>query len=140
MSVQEFVLDCSATLPWLFASEATPATDRLLGDLTNGATVWVPTLWHLELGNVLLGAQRRGRVDKAGIERFFSGLAVYDIFVDTETVEVAWTKTFSLGETFGLTMYDAAYLELALRRGLPLATLDEQLRAAMRKAGGTVLL
>lgn len=140
MTVEAFVLDCSATLPWLFASEATPATDRLLGELTGGASAWVPTLWHLELGNVLLGAQRRGRVDKAGIERFFSGLAVYDIIVDTETVERAWTKTFSLGETFGLTMYDAAYLELALRRGLPLATLDDQLRTAMRKAGGSVLL
>jgi predicted nucleic acid-binding protein len=65
---------------------------------------------------------------------------VYDIVVNSETVEVAWTKTFSLGETFGLTLCDAAYLELALRRGLPLATLDDQLRSAMRKAGGRVLL
>jgi len=140
MSVEEFVLDCSATLPWLFASEATVATDRLLVALTDGAKAWVPALWHLELGNVLLGAQWRGRVDKAGIERFLSGLAVYNIEVDHATVEVAWTKTFSIGETLGLTMYDAAYLELALRRGLPLASLDEQLRKAMRKAGGRVLL
>lgn len=140
MSVEAFVLDCSATLPWLFASEATPATDRLLTALTEGAQAWVPTLWHLELGNVLLGAQRKGRVDKAGIARFLSGLAVYDIIVDDQTVEAAWTKTFSLGETFGHTIYDAAYLELALRRGLPLATLDDQLRSAMKKAGGRVLL
>jgi len=140
MSLEAFVLDCSATLPWLFASEATAATDHLLGALTAGAKAWVPTLWHLELANVLLSAQRRGRVDKAGIARFFSALAVYDIVVDSETVEVAWTKTFSLGEAFGLTIYDAAYLELALRRGLPLATLDEQLRAAMHRAGGQVLL
>jgi predicted nucleic acid-binding protein len=139
MSV-EFVLDCSAALPWLFASEATSATDRLLDQLATGAKAWVPALWHLELGNVLLGAQRRGRVDKAGIERFFSSLAVYDIEVDNETIGVAWTKTFSVGETFGLTLYNAAYLELALRRGLPLASLDEQLRGAMRKAGGRVLL
>jgi len=140
MSVEEFVLDCSATLPWLFASEATAATDRLLGAVADGATAWVPTLWHLELGNVLLGAQRRGRVDKAGTEKFFATLAVYDIWVDTETVGVAWTKTFALGETFGLTMYDACYLELALRKGLPLATLDDQLRAAVGKAGGRLLL
>ena len=136
----EFVLDCSATLPWLFASEATSATDRLLDRLSAGAKAWVPALWHLELGNVLLGAQRRGRVDKAGIERFFSSLAVYDIEVDSETIAVAWTKTFAIGETSGLTLYDAAYLELALRRGLPLASLDEQLRRAMRKAGGRILL
>lgn len=135
-----FVLDCSATLPWIFASEATSATDRLLDRLSGGAKAWVPTLWHLELGNVLLGAQRRKRIDKAGIEKFFSSLAVYDIEVDNETVALAWSKTFSLGEAFGLTMYDAAYLELALRRGLPLASLDESLRAAIQKAGGRVLL
>ena len=136
----EFVLDCSATLPWIFASEATSATNRLLDQLSRGAKAWVPTLWHLELGNVLLGAQRRGRMDKAGTEKFFSSLAVYDIEVDNETITLAWSKTFALGETFGLTMYDAAYLELALRRGLPLASLDKSLRAATQKAGGRVLL
>ncbi|MGB8299028.1 MAG: type II toxin-antitoxin system VapC family toxin [Polyangia bacterium] len=136
----EFVLDCSATLPWLFASEATPATNRLLDQLSEGAKAWVPTLWHLEVGNVLLSAQRRGRMDKAGIEKFFAGLAVYDIEVDGETAALAWSKTFALGEAFGLTMYDAAYLELALRRGVPLASLDRTLVAAMKKAGGQVLL
>ena len=136
----EFVLDCSATLPWIFASEATASTDRLLDQLSAGAKAWVPSLWHLELGNVLLGAQRRGRMDRAGIERFFSSLAVFDIEVDGETNALAWSKTFGLGEKFGLTMYDAAYLELALRRGLPLASLDGQLRAAMKKAGGSLVL
>jgi predicted nucleic acid-binding protein len=136
----EFVLDCSATLPWIFASEATTATDRLLDQLSAGAKAWVPSLWHLELGNVLLGAQRRGRMDRAGIEKFFSSLAVYDIEVDGETNALAWSKTFGLAEKFGLTMYDAAYLELALRRGLPLASLDGQLRAAMKKAGGSIVI
>jgi predicted nucleic acid-binding protein len=136
----EFVLDCSATLPWLFASEATAATHRLLDRLSEGAKAWVPALWHLEVGNVLLGAQRRGRMDKAGIEKFFASLAVYDIEVDNETIPLAWSKTFALGEAFGLTMYDAAYLELALRRGVPLASLDKTLVAAMKQAGGQVLL
>ena len=136
----EFVLDCSATLPWIFASEASPATDRLLDQLSEGAKAWVPALWHVEVGNALLGAQRRGRIDKAGIEKFFSSLAVYAIEVDSETITLAWPKTFALGEAFGLTMYDAAYLELALRRGVPLASLDETLVAAMKKAGGRVLL
>jgi predicted nucleic acid-binding protein len=136
----EFVLDCSATLPWIFASEASPATNRLLDQLTEGAKAWVPALWHLELGNVLLGAQRRGRIDKAGIEKFLCSLAVYDIEVDSETIPLAWSKTFALGESFGLTMYDAAYLELALRKGLPLAGLDEPLRIAMQKASGHALL
>lgn len=136
----EFVLDCSATLPWIFASEATEATSRLLDQLSDGAKAWVPSLWHLELGNVLLGAQRRGRIDSAGIEKFFSSLNAYDIEVDNETMAVAWSKTFALGEKFGLTMYDACYLELALRRGLPLASLDGTLRSAMQKAGGVLVV
>ena len=136
----EFVLDCSATLPWIFDSEATTATDHLLDQLSAGGKAWVPSLWHLELGNVLLGAQRHGRMDRAGIERFFSSLAVYDIEVDGETTSVAWSKTFGLGERFGLTMYDAAYLELALRKGIPLASLDGPLRTAMKKAGGSLAL
>ncbi len=138
--MREFVLDCSATLPWMFASEATAATHALHAALVTGGKAWVPTLWHLELGNVLLGAKRRGRIDQAGIEKFLSTLALYDIVVDTETVQLAWPKIMALAESHGLTVYDAAYLELALRRGLPLASLDGSLRSALRKAGGKLAL
>ena len=100
----------------------------------------MPALWHLELGNVLLGAQRRGWIDKAGVEKFLAAVDVFAIDVDPETVGVAWSKTLALAESFGRTVYDATYLELALRRGLPLATLDRSLRPAMQKAGGRVLL
>lgn len=138
--MKEFVLDCPATMPWVFASEATPATDALIDGLAAGDKAWVPALWHLEVANVLLGAQRKGRIDKAGIERFFATLATLDIEVDNATTIEAWTKTLALAESFGLSVYDAAYLELALRRGLPLATLDSDLRAAMKKAGGALVL
>lgn len=138
--MKEFVLDCSATLPWIFGSEATPETDALLDTLTVGSKAWVPALWHLELGNVLLGAQRKGRIDKAGIEKFLSALAVYDITVDPETMAMAWSKTLALAEGYKLSVYDAAYLEIALRRGLPLATLDGSLRIAAQKAGVHLLL
>ena len=134
--MKEFVLDCSATLPWVFASEATPETDALLDVLAGGGKAWVPALWHLDLGNVLLGAKRKRRIDRAGIEKFLSALDVYDIEVDPETITVAWSRTLALAESFGLSVYDAAYLELALRRGLPLASLDDSLRRAMQKAGG----
>lgn len=136
--MKAFVLDCSATLPWVFASEATSATDALLDVLTAGGKAWVPALWHLEIGNVLLGAQRRGRIDQAGIEGFLSALGAYDIEVDGQTSSLAWSKTLALAASFGLTVYDAAYLELALRRSLPLATLDKTLLSALKKAGGTV--
>jgi len=100
----------------------------------------VPALWHLEVANVLMGAQRKGWIDKAGIEKFLSALDVYDIEVDSETMALAWSKTLGIAESFGLSVYDASYLELALRRGLPLATLDRSLRAAIQKAGGRRLL
>ena len=138
--MKEFVLDCSATLPWVFASEATPATDALLDALAAGGKAWVPALWHLELGNVLLGARRRSRIDRAGMEKFFSVLGVYDIEVDRETMSVAWSKTLALADSYELTVYDAAYLELALRKGLPLASLDSALRKAVQNAGGSLAL
>lgn len=138
--MKEFVLDCSATVPWVFASEATKATDAMLDALAGGAKAWVPALWHLELANVLLGARRRNRIDQAGIEKFLSVLRVYDIEVDPETVTVAWSKTLALANSSGLSVYDAAYLELALRRGLPLASLDAALRTAIKKAGGLLAL
>lgn len=129
------VLDCSATLPWIFADEARPETDRLLDTLTSGTRAWVPALWHLELGNVLLGAMRRERIDQAGVEAFLSRLDAYDIAVDEETISRAWGKTLDLAQQHNLSTYDAAYLELALRRHLPLATLDRALIAAAERAG-----
>ena len=136
----EFVLDCSAALPWVFGDEASPAADALLDRLVQGERAWVPALWHLELGNVLLGAKRHGRIDQAGIEGFLSRLAVYDIAVDDQTMERAWQKTLDLTLQHSLSNYDAAYLELALRRGLPLASLDRELIAAARACGVTLCL
>lgn len=130
-----FVLDCSATLPWIFGDEATQASDRLLDDLTAGAQAWVPDLWHLELGNVLLGAQRRNRIDAAGVEAFLARLGLYAIAVDPQTHERAWNKTLDLALIHQLSSYDAAYLELAMRLNLPLATLDTALIRAARATG-----
>jgi len=136
----ELVLDCSATMPWIFASEATVETDLVLDTVTAGAKVWVPALWHLEVANVLLGAKRRNRIDRAGIEQFMARLAVYDIEVDADTVAAAWSRTLGLADLYQLTEYDAVYLELALRKGVPLASLDRELCAAFKAAGGKLLL
>jgi len=138
--VKEFVLDSSATLPWIFASEATPATRTLQDVLAQDGKAWVPALWHLEVANVLLGARRKRHLDQAGAAKFLSTLALYDIEVDHATMTAAWSSTLALAESHGLTAYDAAYLELALRRGLPLASLDEPLRRAMQQAGGALAL
>jgi predicted nucleic acid-binding protein len=130
-----WVLDCSATLPWIFADAANAACDRLLDRLTLGEQAWVPALWHLELGNVLLGAQRKKRIDQACIESFIAQLGAYEIMVDSETISRAWNKTLDLAFQHRLSTYDAAYLELALRRNLPLATLDRALIVAARTSG-----
>lgn len=138
--MSDYVLDCSATVPWLFVSESTAASEALLDEMVKGRRAWVPALWHLELANVLLGAQRRSKIDKAGAEKFMATLKTFDIEVDDETMSVAWTRTLALGEAFSLGAYDAAYLELLLRKGLPLASLDGALRKACSKAGGRLLL
>lgn len=130
-----FVLDCSAALPWVFGDEATKATDLLLDEMARGTTAWVPAIWHLEMGNVLLGAMRKARIDQAGIEAFVSQLGDLEIHVDPETPARAWDKTLDLAQLHRLSTCDAAYLELALRRGLPVATLDKALAAACRNAG-----
>ena len=136
----EFVLDCTATLPWIFASEATTSTDCLLDRLSAGAKAWVPSLWHLELGNVLLGAQRHGRIDRAGIEKFFSSLAVYDIEVDSETNALAWSKTFASEKDLASPCTMPPTWSLPCVGACPLRALDGQLRAVMKKAGGSLVL
>jgi predicted nucleic acid-binding protein len=130
-----FVLDCSAALTWVFGDEATEATDSLLEEMAGGAKAWVPAIWHLEVGNVLLGAMRKKRIDQAGLEAFVSQLRNLDIAVDSETSARAWDKTLDLAQMHGLSTYDASYLELALRRGTSVATLDKSLGAACRAAG-----
>lgn len=130
-----FVLDCSAVIPWVFGDEATPSTDLLLDEMAGGQKAWVPEIWRLEVGNVLIGAMRKKRIDQAGAEAFLSQLQELEIFVDPETSARAWGKTLDLAQLHGLSTYDAAYLELALRRAAPLATLDKALANACRTAG-----
>jgi len=99
----------------------------------------VPALWHLEVANSLLAARRRKRIDPSGIAKFMATLSLYDIEVDEQTITGAWSKTLGLADSYGLSVHDAAYLELALRKGLPLASLDAPLLAAMSKAGGMLV-
>ena len=133
-----FVLDNSVALTWCFEDERTPATAALLeqvGEL--GAQA--PMLWPLEALNGLLVAERRGRLDAARRQRLAGFLRALPIVLDVDTASQAWTETARLAERFGLSAYDAAYLELARRRDLPLASLDRALRAAATVLGLTVL-
>ena len=132
------VVDSSATLAWVYSEETTEAITGILARLTDRGA-WVPALWRLEVANVLEMNVRRGRHDAAFRDAALEDLSVLPIIVDAETDRHAWGATVRLAAQHRLTTYDAAYLELAQRRGLPLATLDKELRDAAR-AEGVILL
>jgi predicted nucleic acid-binding protein len=123
------VLDGSATLAWVYSSETTEAI-RHVFDLVSENGAWVPALWRLEVANVLEMGVRRGRTKAAFRDAALTDLAFLPISLDPETDRQAWGATARLAARHRLTLYDAAYLELAKRRGLPLATLDLELRVA----------
>lgn len=133
-----FVIDTSITMAWCFNDERTaPAMEVLyrLGETPACA----PLLWPLEALNALLTAERRKRIDRRRRLELADFLRDLPIRLDSETADHVWTTTVRLAERYRLITYDAAYLELALRRELPLATLDADLiRAA--KASGTIIL
>jgi predicted nucleic acid-binding protein len=133
-----FVVDSSIALTWCFEDEATQAADALLVKLTHDGA-HAPSLWALEVLNVLVIAQRRGRITLKERQDRIALLHALPITLDTETAEQAWTITNLLAERHGLTLYDAAYLELAQRLNLPLATLDTDLRTAANAMGVPVL-
>lgn len=130
-------LDCSIAVSWCFEDEAAPATDALL-DRVRDEGAWVPALWHLELGNVLLQAGRRGRIEPSDIGLRLDLLMALPILTDDAGTARA-REILALARAEQLTTYEAAYLELALRRGLPLATKDRPLAEAARRVGVATL-
>jgi predicted nucleic acid-binding protein len=123
------VLDSSVTLAWVYSAEATVAVSDVLARVIESGA-WVPALWRLEVANVLEMGVRKGRTDAAFRDAALADLALMPITVDAETDRHAWGATAKLAARHRLTLHDAAYLELARRRSLPLATLDQELRAA----------
>jgi predicted nucleic acid-binding protein len=132
-----FVLDCSIALAWAFESEWTPTTQALLRRCAATGAV-VPGHWPLEVANALAVGERRGRLSAHDALRYIELLESLPLEVDTDTANRALRETFALARTYGLSSYDAAYLELAARRGLPLATQDRLLLEAARKVGTPV--
>jgi predicted nucleic acid-binding protein len=133
-----FVVDSSVALAWCFADEATPATDKLY-DRMEDETASVPSWWFLEITNVLFISERKGRITRAKIGAFIALIDQFQLEIDTAGSDRAFTHILPLCRSYQLTSYDAVYLDLALRRGLPLATLDEPLRRAAKKAGVKLL-
>lgn len=133
-----FIGDCSLTMAWCFSDEATPRTSALL-DRLEQEQMLVPSLWRLEVVNVLALAEKRGRITSGQAIDFLALLDALDIVADEQSGVRAFAHFPSLCRQYGLTSYDATYLDLALRTGLPLATNDERLAAAARVAGVALL-
>jgi predicted nucleic acid-binding protein len=130
----QFVLDGSVALAWYFADEADAYADSIVARFPN-AEAFVPTIWSLEIANALLIGERRKRSTVAQATAWVGFLSSLPITVDHETSTRAWTDIINVARVQSLTAYDAAYLELALRRQIPLATLDDRLKAAAKAAG-----
>jgi len=128
------VVDCSIAMAWLFHDEATPKTVALLNRLAT-ETALVPAWWFVEIANVLAMAERKGRITPSQSDAFIADLSKLAIERDDEATNRAFTHLLALCRTHRVTSYDAIYLDLAIRRGLPLATLDEDLRKAAKKLG-----
>ena len=127
------VVDASLTLAAFFHDERTPAVVAAFNSIADVGAV-VPAIWRLEVANGLQMSIRRNLIDTPFRDAALERLAALPISIDTETNDHAWSATLRLAEEHGLTPYDAAYLELALRRSLPLATQDSAMTVAMAKA------
>ena len=133
-----FVLDCSVALTWCIPDEASPKTWDLLDRLQTEFAL-VPSLWFIEVTNVLAKTERRGRLSLTQIEDFLIELNFLNLEIDYESSERAFSHLLPLCRNHGLTSYDAVYLDLAIRTGLPLASLDKDLRACAQLHGIAVL-
>ena len=132
------ILDSSVTLAWILSDEVTDNMRAIFDRVAErGATV--PTLWKLEVANALTVAMRKGRIDLQFRRSALSDLALLEIKADERTGSVAWEETLELADRLSLTVYDAAYVELAQRLALPLATLDGEMRAGASKLGLAIL-
>jgi len=133
-----FVLDCSVTMAWCFGDEATAAAFAVL-DRLDSETAVVPPHWFLEIANVLTMAEKRKRITAPATTEFLKLLSALDIEIDNVTADRTFPHVLPLCRKYSLTSYDAAYLELAIRRQLPLASLDTELRLGAKHAGIKVL-
>jgi predicted nucleic acid-binding protein len=136
-TARALALDCSLTIAWYLEDERTDFTESVLEELAR-VEVWVPALWMLEFPNALIVAVKRGRISDSWRRDVLKRVALLPLNIDTE--QVPMERISDLAQQFNITTYDAAYLELALRRKLTLATLDTALIMAARSARHPVLV
>lgn len=130
---EDFVIDTSVVMTWCFKDETSPYADAIL-DRLEVSTAIVPSIWPLEVGNVLLVAERKNRLSEADGTRFIALLSELPIVIEQEPLERMMKEIIAVAREHQLSTYDASYLDLAMRRGLPIATLDNGLRAAAQRS------
>jgi predicted nucleic acid-binding protein len=135
-----FVADASVAVAWLIESQSSHATDQLLREAAAGAAVHIPSLWMFEVANALLILKRRRRIDQQGYDQARVDLRDLHPLVDAESPQLALGSICELAEKYELSAYDAVYLELALRKKIPLASRDAALNNAAKAAGVSTLL
>ena len=128
------VIDACTALAWCFPDESSDYADSVLAAL-DGKTILVPAIWSLEIANAVLAGERKKRIRQPEILRFITLLGNLSVLEDARPAAVHVTSVLPLAREYGLSAYDAAYLELAIRHGAPLATLDGKLEKAARQAG-----
>jgi len=136
--MSKFILDCSIAAAWGFEDEASEITDNLLERVRDHGAV-VPSLWLLEITNVLLTAERRKRIAVNDATIRLELLRMLPISIEHPNQADVFNSVITLARVEGLTSYDASYLDLAIRQGLPLATLDKKLAHAARNVNIEVL-
>jgi predicted nucleic acid-binding protein len=137
--LKRFVLDASVALAWCFEDETSPEADKVLDALTSMEAV-VPSIWPIEVANALLAGERRGRIAPATVSRQLTLLGQLPIQADDAGLAGDIDGLVSLARSAGLSAYDAVYLSLAQRKGIPLATLDSALSQAARRSGIELLI
>lgn len=132
---KSFVADASVAIGWVHPSQSTDDTAATLIAIAEGATLEVPALWPLEVANALTVLERRGKLTGKERQIALGWMRGLRLRIDHEVAGVAFSRLSELASTYRLSVYDAAYLELAHRRSLPLACNDAPLRAAAKKCG-----
>ncbi len=136
---ESFVVDNSVVMSWCFKDETNQYADAIL-DCLSDATAFVPSIWPLEVVNLLLVAERKKRLSEADSVRFITLLSQLPIIVEHERPERMMKDLLALGRSNNLSSYDASYLDLSMRKGIPIATLDTRLITASKKTNIPILM
>lgn len=135
---ENFVVDNSVVMTWCFSDETNKYSDAILDSLET-STAFVPSIWPLEVGNVLLVTERRKRLSEADSTRFIALLSELPIVIEQEQPERMIKHILALAREHKISTYDASHIDLAMRKGLPIASLDKGLRKAVRRSRVSIL-